>query len=47
MNRNNFPLQVGLAIVLILIAAFAGQFRKWQRQWRSAVPYHAGSFEVI
>lgn len=37
MNRKNFALQVALAIVLIMIAAFAGQFRKWQRQWRSAV----------
>ncbi len=36
MNRNNFALQIALALVLILIAAFAGQFRKWQKNWRSA-----------
>jgi thermitase len=36
MNRNNFALQIALAMVLILIAAFAGQFRKWQKQWKSA-----------
>src|SRR5687767_13146909 len=36
MNRNKFVLQVALALVLILIAAVAGQFRKWQ-QWRSAI----------
>ena len=36
MNRNKFVLQVALALVLILIAAVAGQFRKWQ-QWRSSI----------
>lgn len=35
MNRKNFALQLALAIVLILIAAFAGQFRKWQAEWRT------------
>lgn len=37
MNRNKFILQVALAIFLILIAALAGQLRKVQREWRSAV----------
>jgi thermitase len=37
MNRNKFILQVALAVFLILIAAFAGQVRKLQKQWRSAV----------
>ena len=32
MNRNNFLPHVALAIVVILIAAFAGQVRKWQKQ---------------
>ena len=36
MNRNKFILQVVLALFLILIAAIAGQFRKWQQHWRSA-----------
>lgn len=36
MNRNKFILQVVLALILILIAAIAGQFRKWQQHWRSA-----------
>lgn len=36
MNRNKFILQVALALVLILIAAIAGQFRRWQQHWRSA-----------
>lgn len=35
MNRNNFLPHVALAIVVILIAAFAGQVRKWQNQWHS------------
>jgi len=37
MNRNKFILQVALAVFLILMAAFAGQLRKLQKQWRSAV----------
>src|SRR6266542_1528695 len=37
MNRNNFLPHVALALVLILVAAFAGQLRKWQKQWRSSV----------
>ena len=36
MNRNNFALHLALAIVIILIAAVAGQFRKWQKHWDSA-----------
>ncbi len=36
MNRNNLALQIALALVLVLIAAFAGQVRKWQNNWRSA-----------
>lgn len=38
MNRNNFFIHVALALVLILIAAFAGQLAKWRNQWRSHVP---------
>jgi thermitase len=34
MNRNNFLPHIALALVLILIAAFAGQLRRWQKQWR-------------
>lgn len=37
MNRSNIILQVALAIVIILIAAFAGQYRRWQKEWRSAI----------
>jgi len=37
MNRNNFLPHLALALVLILIAAFAGQIRRWQSQWRSHV----------
>jgi len=37
MNRNNFLPHVALALILILVAAFAGQLRKWQTQWRSRV----------
>jgi len=37
MNRNNFLPHVALAIVLLLVAGFAGQLRRWQKQWRSQV----------
>src|SRR6266487_706741 len=37
MNRNNFLPHIALALVLILVAAFAGQLRKWQKQWRTSV----------
>src|SRR6201991_3803452 len=35
MERNNFLPHVALALVLILVAAFAGQVRRWQIQWKS------------
>lgn len=37
MNRNNFLPHVALAIVLLLVAGFAGQLRRWQKQWKSQV----------
>lgn len=37
MTRNNFLPHVALAFVLILVAAFAGQLRRWQHQWKHAV----------
>ncbi len=45
MNRNKFILQISLAVFLILIAAFAGQIRKVQREWRSAVRIMPGGSE--
>jgi thermitase len=45
MNRNKFILQIALAIFLILIAAFAGQLRKVQKEWRSAVRIMPGAPE--
>lgn len=38
MNRNNFLIHLALAIVLILIAAFAGQLNRWRKDWHSHVP---------
>jgi subtilisin family serine protease len=35
MNRNNFLIHVALAIVLILVAAFAGQLNRWRQHWKS------------
>jgi thermitase len=35
MNRNNFLVHVALAMVLILVAGFAGQLRKWQKEYKS------------
>ena len=37
MNRNNVVIHVALAIVLILVAAFAGQLNKWRKQWKPHV----------
>lgn len=37
MNRNNFLIHLALAVVLILIAAFAGQLNRWRKQWKSHV----------
>ena len=37
MNRNNFLIHLALAIVLILIAAFAGQLNRWRKDWKSRV----------
>lgn len=34
MNRNNILGHVAIALVLILVAAFAGQIRKWQKTWK-------------
>ena len=45
MSRNKFILQVALAVFLVLIAALAGQLRKVQREWRSAVRIMPGSPE--
>ena len=40
MNRNNFFIHLALALVLILVAAFAGQLSRWRKEWRS----HVGPF---
>ena len=37
MNRNNFFIHLALALVLILVAAFAGQLHRWQKQWKTYV----------
>ena len=37
MNRNNFLPHVALALVLILVAAFAGQLRRWKTEWKHRV----------
>src|SRR6185503_19167164 len=37
MNRNNFFIHVALALVLILVAAFAGQLSRWRKQWKGHV----------
>ena len=35
MNRNNFFIHVALALVLILVAAFAGQLNRLRKEWKS------------
>ena len=37
MNRNNFFIHLALALVLILVAAFAGQLSRWRKQWKAHV----------
>lgn len=37
MNRNNIFIHIALALVLILVAAFAGQLNKWRKEWKSQV----------
>ena len=37
MNRNNIFIHVALALVLILVAAFAGQLNRWRKEWKSQV----------
>ena len=35
MNRNNIFIHIALALVLILVAAFAGQLSRWRKQWKA------------
>jgi len=37
MNRNNIFIHIALALVLILVAAFAGQLSRWRKQLKSQV----------
>ena len=37
MNRNNIFIHIALALVLILVAAFAGQLNRWRKEWKSHV----------
>jgi len=37
MNRNNIFIHLALALVLILVAAFAGQLSRWRKQWSSNI----------
>lgn len=36
MSRNNIWVHLTLALVLVLVAAFAGAVRKWQKTWKPA-----------
>lgn len=35
MNRNNIFIHLALALVLILVAAFAGQLNRWRKDWKA------------
>ena len=37
MNRNNILIHLALAVVLILIAAFAGQLNRWRKEWKHRI----------
>src|ERR1700736_6493447 len=41
MNRQNFYGHLALALTVILIAAFAGQLRRWQREHREVLKREA------
>jgi len=41
MNRNNIFIHLALALVLILVAAFAGQLNRWRHRWKSFGPVPA------
>ena len=43
MNRNNFLPHIALALVLILVAGFAGQLRRWQKEWKGQVRIFPGA----
>jgi len=36
MSRNNIWIHLTIALVLVLVAAFAGAVRKWQKSWKPA-----------
>jgi|GEM_PF-6548484 len=35
MNRQNFLPHIALAVVIVLIAAFAGQIRRWESEQKN------------
>ena len=37
MNRNNIFIHLALALVLVFVAAFAGQLNRWRKEWRAQV----------
>ncbi|HSE19463.1 MAG TPA: S8 family peptidase [Pyrinomonadaceae bacterium] len=37
MNRNNIFIHLALALVLVLVAAFAGQLNRWRKEWKGRV----------
>src|SRR5215813_9391566 len=37
MNRNNFFIHLALALVLVLVAAFASQLSRWRKQWKAHI----------
>lgn len=43
MSRNNFWIHLTIALVLVLVAAFAGALRKWQKNWQPAPPSSSSS----
>jgi subtilisin family serine protease len=45
MRRNNIWIHLTIALVLILLAAFAGAVRKWQKNWRPAPQSSSSSQE--
>jgi len=37
-GRKNIWAHLAIALVLVLVAAFAGQVHRWQKQWKTAPP---------
>src|SRR5215203_491289 len=43
MNRNNIWIHIGIAVVIVTLAAVMGQIRRWETSLRTTLPATSGS----